>query len=132
MDLESEFHKFVKHKKNLDQQLKTREMNKTLKNSVDINKELDEVTMFFKKRIPMVKDIVNLIVKFKQANKKKSMSEQVKIWNELLTKFVIFDLDADLAGEHMRRISEELVHEANTLHMKGEVFDDILQKSELL
>jgi len=132
MDLESEFHKFIKHKKNIDQELKTKEIKRSLKTNVNIDEELDEVVTFFKKRIPMVKDIINLITKFKQAKKRKSMSQQVKIWNELITKFVIFDLDADLAGQHMRRISEELVHEADTQHVKGEIFDDIQQKSELL
>lgn len=118
--------------KTSDQEFKTGAIARKSDRDVDVDAELCEVTDFFKKRMPLVTEIVNLIIKFKESRKRKDLAYQIRIWNELLTKFVLFDLETNIAGEKMRKITHELVHEAETLHMKSEAIENIEEKSELL
>jgi len=128
-------------KNNIPKEIEPLTMNKRLKmmsiekkdyGNVDVNKELREVTGYFREKIPVIKDIALLLNKFDNARKSKRFNEQIKIWNELLGRFIEFDIGADIAGEKMRKITHEIVKEAEILHMKGNVLENVEKRSNLL
>lgn len=99
---------------------------------VDIDKELEDVKFFFKDKVPLLKHIIDLLIKFEQSKKKEKVNEQIKVWNELLNYYIEFDIGADIASQKIRKISHELVYEAEVLHIKGDAFENIEEKSSLL
>lgn len=119
-------------KNDLDKRLKVMANHDRKHDIIDIDTELSNVSVFFKEKIPTISEIVDLLVQFKKSRKTNDLEKQITTWNKFLTKFIEFDLAFEISGEKIRKISHELVMQAETLHIKSDVFKDIENKSELI
>ena len=89
---------------------------------IDIDKDLDAVTTFFKETVPSntLKNLLNLFLQMKKLREeekrlvkanasedqiKKNILEQVKVYDKILEAYELFELDIDVTAERVKKIS---------------------------
>jgi|GEM_PF-5838428 len=107
----------------------------------DFEKDINSVMDFFKGMGKDVKDIHELLVKSKKLRSSERseydaekqirlLKDEIIAWDNFLEKYVMFDRDVDVTSARIKKISEVLREEANTMRLHKEIRDIVNKKDE--